>query len=125
MLYALARAGSAPSLAKVGVQYGTPARSIAVTGAVNLICLFLWAARSDAMSYSANIVTIGTLALILVYIGVTGGQAISAFRRRHPVQWLIGSLGALLLLWPLWNSCRGLAGAWRADNLPPAFPDAP
>ena len=73
MLYALARAGAAPSLAKVDVQYDTPASSIAVTGAVNLVFLFLWAARSDAMSYSGNIVTVGTLALIhLVYIGVTG-----------------------------------------------------
>ena len=64
MLYALARAGAAPSLAKVDVQYDTPARSIAVTGAVNLVCLFLWAARSDAMSYSGNIVTVGTYWLL-------------------------------------------------------------
>jgi amino acid transporter len=117
MLYALARAGAAPSLAKVDVQYDTPARSIAVTGAVNLVCLFLWAARSDAMSYSGNIVTVGTLALILVYIGVTGALAISAFRCRHPIQWLIGSLGALLLLWPLWNSLYP-APAWPGNMWP-------
>jgi amino acid transporter len=117
MLYALGRAGSAPSLAKVDVQYGTPARSIAVTGAVNLVCLLLWAAQSDAMSYSGNIVTIGTLALILVYIGVTGAQAISAFRCRRPAQWLIGSLGALLLLWPLWNSLYP-APAWPGNMWP-------
>jgi amino acid transporter len=117
MLYALARAASAPSLAKVDVQYGTPARSIAVTGAVNLVCLLLWAARSDAMSYSSNVVTIGTLALILAYIGVTGAQAISAFRCRHPVQWLIGFLGALLLLWPLSNSLYPVP-AWPGNMWP-------
>ena len=48
--------------------------------------------------------TIGTLALILVYISVTGAQAIGAFRRRHWVWWMIGLVGAVLLLWPLGNS---------------------
>ena len=70
MLYALGRAGLAPSLAEVDAKHGTPARSIVVMGAVNLVCLLVWGARSGATSYSGNIVTIGTLALILVYIGV-------------------------------------------------------
>jgi hypothetical protein len=48
--------------------------------------------------------TIGTLGLILVYISVTGAQAIGAFRTGRPVWWMIGSLGAVLLLWPLGNS---------------------
>jgi len=104
MLYALSRAGLAPGLAEVDPEHGTPVRSIAVMGAVNLACLFLWGARSSAVSYSANIVTIGTLALILLYIGVTGALAIGAFRSRRSVPWMIGSLGAVLLLWPLWNS---------------------
>jgi amino acid transporter len=103
MLYALSRAGLAPSLAEVDAKHGTPARSISVMDAVNLVCMFLWA-RSDATSYSGKIVTIGTLTLILVYIGVTGAQAIDPFRSRRPAWWMIGSLGAVLLLWPLWNS---------------------
>jgi amino acid transporter len=104
MLYALSRAGLAPSLAEVDAKHGTPARSIVVMGAVNLVCLLVWGARSGATSYSGNIVTIGTLALILVYVSVTGAQAIDALRRRRPVWTIIGSLGAVLLLWPLWNS---------------------
>jgi amino acid transporter len=104
VLYALSRAGLAPSLAEVDAKHGTPARSIVVMGAVNLACLFLWGAQSDAASYGGNVVTIGTLALILVYISVTGAQAIGAFRCRRPVWWTIGSLGAVLLLWPLGNS---------------------
>ena len=35
---------------------------------VNLLCLLLWRARSDAMGYSGNIVTVGTLSLILVLV---------------------------------------------------------
>ena len=104
MLYALSRAGLAPSLAAVDPKHGTPARSIVAMSAVNVVCLLLWGARSDATSYSGDIVTIGTLALILVYISVTGAQAIGAFRSRRPVWWMIGSLGAVLLLWPLGNS---------------------
>jgi amino acid transporter len=103
MLYALGRAGLAPNLAVVDPQHGTPARSIVVMSAVNLVCLLLWGAR-NATSYSGDIVTIGTLGLILVYISVTGTQAIGAFRSRRPVWWMIGSLGAVLLLWPLGNS---------------------
>jgi amino acid transporter len=104
MLYALSRSGLAPSLAAVDPKHGTPARCIVALSAVNLACLLLWGARSDAIGYSGDIVTIGTLALILVYIGVTGAQAIGALRSRRPVWWMIGSLGTLLLLWPLGNS---------------------
>src|SRR5260370_39190417 len=104
MLYALSRSGLAPSLAEVDVKHGTPARSIFVLGAVNLVCLLLWGVRSDATSYSGNIVMIGTLALILVYVSVTGAQAINACHDRRLAWWTIGSLGAVLLLCPLWHS---------------------
>jgi hypothetical protein len=49
-------------------------------------------------------VIIGTLALLLVYVSVTGAQAIDASRSRRPVWRIIGTLGAVLFLWPLWNS---------------------
>ena len=103
MLYALNRAGLAMRLAAVDPKHGTPGRSIVAMSAVNLFCL-LRGARSDATSYSDDVVTIGTVALILVYISVTGAQAIGAFRRRRWVWLMIGSLGAVLLLWPLGNS---------------------
>jgi amino acid transporter len=104
IFYALSRAGLAPDLAAVDTKHGTPARSIVVIGAVNLACLLLWGARSDATDYSGNIVTIGTLALILVYISVTGAQAVDAFRGWFPIRWTIAALGSALLLWPLANS---------------------
>ena len=104
MLYVLSRAGLASSFAEVDAKHGTPTRSIAMIGAVNLACLLLWGVRFDATSYSGNVVTIGTLALVLVYIGVTGAEAVDGFRSRRPVRWIIGCLGAALPLWPLWNS---------------------
>jgi amino acid transporter len=105
VLHALSRSGLAPSLAEVDDRHGTPARSIAMIGMVNLVCLLLWGAWSDdAMSYGGNIVIVGTLSLILVYISVTAAQAADAIRRRRRVWCLTCSLGAVLLLWPLWNS---------------------
>jgi amino acid transporter len=104
MLYALSRAGLTRGLAEVDAKHGTPARAILLVGTLNLACLLLWGTQSDPTSYTGNIVTIGTLALIPVYIGVTGAQAIHAFRSRHPGWWLVGTLGAVLLLWPLANS---------------------
>jgi hypothetical protein len=79
-------------------------RSITVVGVVNLLCLLLWGARSDAMGYSGNIVTVGILSLILVYVSVTAAQAAHAIRHRRLAWWIICSLGAALLFWPLWNS---------------------
>jgi hypothetical protein len=43
----------------------------------------LWGARSDAMGYSSNIVTVGTLSLIVVYVSVTAAQAAHAIRLRR------------------------------------------
>jgi amino acid transporter len=104
ILYALGRSGLAPSLAEVDAKHGTPVRSIMVIGVVNLLCLLLWGARSDAMGYSGNIVTVGTLSLILVYVSVTVAQAAHAIHCRRLVWWITCSLGAVLLFWPLWNS---------------------
>jgi amino acid transporter len=100
ILYALGRSGLAPSLVEVDAKHGTPVRSIMVVGIVNLLCLLLWGARSDAIGYSGNIVTVGTLSLILVYVSATAAQAVHAFRCRRLV-WITCSLGAVLLLWPL------------------------
>jgi amino acid transporter len=105
MLHALSRSGLAPSLAEVDDRHGTPARSIAMIGVVNLVCLMLWGARfDDAMSYGGNIVTVGTLSLILVYVSLTAAQAVHAIHCRRLVWWITCSLGAVLLFWPLWNS---------------------
>jgi amino acid transporter len=104
ILYALGRSGLAPGLIEVDARHGTPVRSIMVVGVVNLLCLLLWGARSDAMGYSGSIVTVGTLSLILVYVSVTAAQAARAIRCRRLVWWITRSLGAVLLFWPLWNS---------------------
>jgi amino acid transporter len=104
ILYALSRAGLTESFAEIDARHGTPAHSLLAIGAASIVSLFLLGTQSDAMSYGGDIVTVGTLALILVYIAVTAAQAVDALRSRRPTLAMIGSFGAALLLWPLWNS---------------------
>jgi amino acid transporter len=103
-LYALSRTSSAATLAEFNSTRSTPTYSLLVIGLANLVCLLTWGPRFGAVSYSGNVATIGTLALILVYISVTGAQAIDALRRRRSTWFAVGCLGAVLLIWPLWNS---------------------
>jgi amino acid transporter len=117
MLYALSRAGLLPGLDEVDARHGTPARAVWIMAAINLVCLFLWGARSDSVSYSGDVATIATLALILVYIGVAGAQAADAFSGRRPAWWINGCLGMILLAWPLWNSVYPLP-AWPGNVWP-------
>ena len=84
MLHALSRSGLAQSLAGVEDRHGTPARSIAMIGVVNLVCMMLWGAWfDDAMNNGGNIVTVGTLSLIFVYFRVTAPQAVDAVSGRR------------------------------------------
>jgi amino acid transporter len=108
MLYALGRAGLASN--KDGKR--VPLESaILVSGAACLLCLLIWARRPGA--YYGAMGTVGTLALILVYMGVAWAQAKEAAARRHGVGCAVGVAGALLLVWPLYNSVYPV----------PAYPD--
>jgi len=103
-IHVLGRAGVAPGLGVLHFEHGTPARALITVVAVNIAALMLWGPKAGAVSYGANIVTIGTLSLILVYICVAGADMIEAFRARRIVWAIIEFSGATLLIWPLWNS---------------------
>ncbi len=46
----------------------------------------------------------GTLALLLVYVGVALAEGVEALRSKRPLWIGVGILSTLLLLWPLWNN---------------------
>jgi amino acid transporter len=117
MLFALSRAGLAPRLAGVHPAHGTPAPAVLLAGIVILAGIVVWAPRVGASDYYGYQGTIGTLALILVYLGVTLAEAAHAARARRAVWCLCGALGALLLLWPLGNSLYPVP-AWPYDLFP-------
>jgi amino acid transporter len=104
LLFALGRAGLAPRLGVAHPTHGTPGAAVLAIGGVMVAGILLWAPLSGAGNYYGAMGTIGTLALILVYLGVTGAEMIDALRARHILWALLGAGGALLLLWPLYNT---------------------
>jgi amino acid transporter len=104
MLFALGRAGLAPVLGRVHERHGTPGLAVLTMGAISIAGVLLWAPFTGAASFYGNVGTIGTLALILVYIGVTIAEAIDAARATKLLWAAIGTAGMLILLWPLYNS---------------------
>jgi amino acid transporter len=109
MLYALGRAGLAPTRERLG----TLESAILISGAACLLCLLVWARSAGPRAYYGALGTVGTLALILVYMGVAWAQAKEAATRRRGMGCAVGLAGALLLVWPLYNSVYPV----------PAYPD--
>jgi amino acid transporter len=102
MLFALSRAGLVPLADRVHAKHGTPGNATVICGAILLLAMMAWAPMAGPGAYYSATGTLGTLALILVYLGVALAD-LSA----------IGIIGALLLLWPLYNSVYPI----------PAYPD--
>jgi amino acid transporter len=104
LLFALGRAGLAPRLGAVHQTHGTPGAAVLAIGGIMLAGILSWAPLVGPGDYYGAMGTIGTLALILVYIGVTAAETVDALRARRGVWAVFGVGGTLLLLWPLYNS---------------------
>ncbi len=104
LLFALGRAGFAPVLGRVHERHGTPGLAVLTIGAVSIAGVVLWAPIAGPTDFYGAVATIGTLALILVYIGVTIAEAMDAARARKFLWAGLGTAGTLILLWPLYNS---------------------
>lgn len=104
MLFALGRAGL---VGKVGVahkRHRTPAIAVLVVGILMIVGQIVWAPQVGAGNYYGDVATIGTLLLILVYMGVTLAEATNAAKLRKLVWIVFGIAGAVILIWPLYNS---------------------
>jgi amino acid transporter len=104
MLFALGRAGLASVLGRVHERHGTPGLAVLTIGAISIAGVLLWAPFIGAANFYGDVGTIGTLALILIYIGVTIAEAMDAVRARKVLWSTLGTAGMLILLWPLYNS---------------------
>jgi amino acid transporter len=104
LLFALGRDRLAPRIGEVNAVRGTPAVAVVLSGALCLLGILVWAPFVGAADYYGDLATIGTLALILVYVGVTGAELAESLGGRRLVWALFGLAGMIILLWPLYNS---------------------
>lgn len=102
--FALGRSGLVSGIAGVHPIHKTPSTAVILTGLLCVGGLALWAPFAGPANYSGNLLTIGTLALVLVYMAVnTADLAKSVAAGR--LSWSICGLGgAGILSWSLYNS---------------------
>jgi amino acid transporter len=104
ILYALGRAGLSSTLAHVHPVHGTPAPAVSLTAILIIVPFLVWAPFAGAGNFYSYASTIGTLALILIYIGVGGAEMVEAWRERRQVWSAVCTLGPLLLFWVLYRN---------------------
>ncbi|MEJ0015110.1 MAG: APC family permease [Acetobacteraceae bacterium] len=80
LIYALGRVGLTPMFGKIHPRHGTPTRAVLLMSGINIAGLLL-VHPSGFVTYAVGLATIGTLALILVYLGVTAAETVVALRR--------------------------------------------
>ena len=110
-------AGLAP--ARLHPRHGTPTTALSYCATLMALGVAAWAPFTGAGGYYGAIGTIGTLALIGVYLAVCAAQATASQREKAIGLTLAGFVAAISLLWPLWNSLVPVP-AWPA-NLWPAL----
>lgn len=104
VLFALGRAGLAPSLGKVHAAHGTPAPAVALSALLIMAPFMVWAPFSGAGNYYSYLSTIGTLALMLIYVGVGAAETVESWRERSRIRAAACLAGPLVLLWALYRT---------------------
>jgi amino acid transporter len=104
VLFALGRGGLAPRLGAVHAVHGTPAPAVALSAILIIVPYLLWAPFVGAGNYYSYASTIGTLALIGVYISVGAAETLEALSERRVLWAATAVLGPLLLLWVLYRN---------------------
>ncbi len=104
VLFALGRAGLAPTLGSVHAVHGTPSRAVSLAAAMIIGPFVIFAPWSGAEDYYSDASTIGTLALILIYIGVGGAEMLEGWRTRRRAWAALCAAGPLVLLWTLYHT---------------------
>ena len=104
MLFALGRVAGVAALGQAHPRHGTPSAAVLALGGVMALGVLLWAPFMGPGDFYGALGTIGTLALILVYMAVTAAESADA-SRRGPIIWAVGGLVGLgMLVWPLYNT---------------------
>ena len=81
-----------------------PAVDVILTGLLCFGGFALLAPFAGPTNYCGDLLTIGTLALVLVYSGVNAADLSESFGARRLSWSICGLIGAGVLLWPFYNS---------------------
>lgn len=104
VMFAFGRAGLLPRLGAVHAAHGTPAVAVSVVAFIFLALFFSWSPISGVGNYYGYTGTIGTLGLMLIYIGVGVAETTESWRE-HRVLWCAGCMvGPGALAWSLYRS---------------------
>lgn len=104
LLFALGRSGLAPGIGGVHPIHGTPSRAVILTSVLCFAGFVLGAPLAGPANYCGDLLTIGTLALVLVYIGVNAADIAESLTVRRLSWSLCGLAGIGVLLWSFYNS---------------------
>jgi len=102
--FALGRGGLAPVLSRVHPVHGTPVAAVALAALAIAVPFVLWAPLVGAGDFYSYTATIGTLLLIIVYLGVGAAATLESWRGRRPLWAIVCVLGPVLLLWVLYRN---------------------
>jgi amino acid transporter len=102
--FALGRGGLAPALSRVHPVHGTPVTAVALAALAIAVPFVVWAPLAGAGDYYSYTATIGTLLLIVVYLGVGAAATRESWRARQPSWATVCVLGPVLLLWVLYRN---------------------
>jgi amino acid transporter len=104
ILFAMGRGGLSPKLGAVHPTYGTPAAAVSVAAGLIIVTYLLWAPFVGSANYYSYVSTVGTLALIVVYIGVGGAEMAEGWSEKRRLWSAACLLGPVLLLWVLYRN---------------------
>ena len=111
ILFALGRGGLSRRLARIHPTHQTPTYAIAmccVAASLPLGFLLFGKTTNDFFSDTA---TLGTLAIIMVYAGVTVADSMEELRRRRILWFAVAVLGTVMLCWAMLCSVAPSIGA--------------
>jgi hypothetical protein len=104
MLQALIMERRGHRIASLDPKCGTPRKALLTISSISLLGTLLWGSRVGAVDYAVGCASIGSLALMLVYLAVCIAELLESCRARRLLWIAISSFAVPLMLWPLWNN---------------------
>ena len=116
LFYALGEGGLDVRLTSLNARHQVPRNAVLLVAGITVL-LLLVGLLMGGEAFAGNVLTIGTLALIMIYVMVCGSQVVFAARIGSGRPALLGGLGTALLLWPLYASIYPIP-SWPANMWP-------